>query len=182
MSHCASCDGPLLRDRTVAVVGGGDSALQEALTLAESAAEVIVFQRGEDLTAQAAYRQRALEQPKISVRSGTVVEEIVGESSVTAVRVRELATGETADVEVGGVFVYVGLLPNTEALAGTLPLDAEGRIPTDDLQRTELPGVLAAGIVRRNAAGRAAAAAGEGAAAALAADRYLAGGAWLPEG
>ena len=173
VSHCASCDAPLLRDRVVAVVGGGDSALQEALTLADSVSEVILVQRGETLSAQAVYRRRALEHPKIGVRYGTGVEEILGEQTVTGVR---LAGG--SELEVGAVFVYVGLQPNAELVSEQLRLDADGRVPTDESMRTELPGLLAAGIVRRGAAGRAAASAGDGAAAATAADRYLAGEAW----
>jgi thioredoxin reductase (NADPH) len=178
VSHCASCDAPLMRDRVVGVVGGGDSALQEALTLAESVGEVIVLQRGEELTAQATYRQRALDHPKISVRYSTVVEEILGEDAVTGVRTRDDATGETGELELGGIFVYVGLQPNTELLADHLGLDDDGRVPVDAAMRTELPGVFAAGILRRGAVGQAAISAGDGAAAARAADRYLNGESW----
>jgi thioredoxin reductase (NADPH) len=178
VSHCASCDAPLMRDRTVGVVGGGDSALQEALTLAESVAEVIVLHRGDALSAQAAYREPALEHPKITVHYGTIVEEILGEDSVTGVRTREAASGETQELELGGVFVYVGLQPNTELLADRLELDDDVRVPTDATMRTELPGVLAAGILRQGSLGQAAISAGEGAAAAKAAHRYLTDGSW----
>jgi len=176
VSHCASCDAPLMRDRVVGVVGGGDSALQEALTLAEAAGEVIVLHRGDALTAQAAYRDRALAHPKITVRYGTVVEEILGEDTVAGLRVRAVSSGETEELEVGGVFVYVGLQPNTELLRDRLELDDDGRVPTDATMQTELPGVLAAGILRRGSLGQAAISAGEGAAAAKAADRYLSDG------
>jgi thioredoxin reductase (NADPH) len=178
VSHCASCDAPLMRDRVVAVVGGGDSALQEALTLAESVGEVVVLHRGETLSAQATYRQRALDHPKISVRYGTTVEAILGDDTVTGVRMCDAASGETAELELGGVFVYVGLQPNSELLADHLDLDDDGRVPTDATMRTELPGVLAAGILRRGSLGQAAISAGEGAAAAKAADHYLSGGSW----
>jgi thioredoxin reductase (NADPH) len=178
VSHCASCDAPLMRDRVVGVVGGGDSALQEALTLAEGVAEVVVLHRGDALTAQATYRDRALEHPKISVRYGTVVEEILGDDTVTGVRTRDVASGATDELELGGVFVYVGLQPNTELLAEHVNLDDDGRVPTDATMRTELPGVLAAGILRRGSLGQAAISAGEGAAAAKAADCYLVGGEW----
>jgi thioredoxin reductase (NADPH) len=178
VSHCASCDAPLMRDRVVGVVGGGDSALQEALTLAESVGEVIVVHRGDELDAQATYRQRALDHPKISVRYSTVVEEILGEDAVTGVRTRDDATGETGEVELGGIFIYVGLQPNTELLADHLALDDDARVPTDATMRTELPGVFAAGILRRGAVGQAAISAGDGAAAARAADRYLNGETW----
>jgi thioredoxin reductase (NADPH) len=176
VSHCASCDAPLLRDQVVGVVGGGDSALQEALTLAEFASEVIVFHRRQELSSQETYRRRVLEQPKISVRFGTVVEEILGDEKVAAVRTREAATAAVADVELGGVFVYVGLEPNTELLEGGLQLDSAGCVPTDGRLRTELPGVFAAGILRSDSNGQAAGSIGDGTAAAIAADRYLAGG------
>jgi thioredoxin reductase (NADPH) len=176
VSHCASCDAPLMRDRVVGVVGGGDSALQEALTLAESVAEVIVLQQGAALTAQATYRDQALEHPKISVRYGTTVDAILGDDTVTGVRITE--SGQTSELELGGVFVYVGLQPNTELVADLTDRDAEGRIATDATMRTGRPGLLAAGILRRGSLGQAAISAGEGAAAAKAADRYLTDRIW----
>ncbi len=173
VSHCASCDAPLMRDRTVGVVGGGDSALQEALTLAEAVGEVIVLHRGDALSAQAAYREPALAHPKIDVRYGTVVQEILGEDAVSGVRVQDVASGDVAELELGGVFVYVGLAPNSEYLRDQLDLDEDGRVPTDGALQTPLAGVFAAGIVRRGSLGQAAISAGEGAAAAKAAHRYL---------
>jgi thioredoxin reductase (NADPH) len=177
VSHCASCDAPLMRGRVVGVVGGGDSALQEALTLAESVNEVVVLCRGDDLSAQAAYRDPALAHPKITVRHGTVVEEILGEDTVSGARVHDVASGETSDLELGGIFVYVGLQPNAEYLSERVDLDDDGRIPTDAALQTGLPGVFAAGIVRRGSLGQAAISAGEGAAAAKAAHRLLGGAA-----
>jgi thioredoxin reductase (NADPH) len=173
VSHCASCDAPLMRDRTVGVVGGGDSALQEALTLADAVGEVIVLHRGDALTAQAAYREPALAHPKISVRYGTVVEEILGEDAISGVRTRDVASGDTQDVEIGGLFIYVGLEPNSDCVRDLIALDDDGRIPTDATMQTELAGVFAAGIVRRGSLGQAAISAGEGAAAAKAAHRHL---------
>lgn len=176
VSHCASCDAPLMRDRTVGVVGGGDSALQEALTLADAVGEVIVLHRGDALTAQAAYREPALAHPKISVRYGTLVEEILGEDAIGGVRTRDIASGETQDLDLGGLFIYVGLEPNSDFVRDLIELDDDGRIPTDAAMQTELPGVFAAGIVRRGSLGQAAISAGEGAAAAKAAHRHLDGG------
>jgi thioredoxin reductase (NADPH) len=173
VSHCASCDAPLMRDRTVAVVGGGDSALQEALTLAEAVGEVVILHRGDALSAQAAYREPVLAHPKIDVRYGAVVEEILGEDAVSGVRVRDAASGDVHELELGGVFVYVGLAPNSEYLGDRLELDDDGRVPTDAALQTPLAGVFAAGIVRRGSLGQAAISAGEGAAAAKAAHRYL---------
>ncbi len=173
VSQCASCDAPLVRKRTVAVVGGGDSALQESLTLAEFAERVVVLVRGDKLAAQHAYRQRVAAQPKIEIRFNTVVEEILGAGKVDGVRMRDAGRGAAAELEVAALFVYVGVRPNTAFLHGQVKLDPSGRIPVDDRMRTELPGVFAAGIVRSGSAGRAAASAGDGTVAAIAADRYL---------
>jgi thioredoxin reductase (NADPH) len=181
VSHCASCDAPLLRDRTVGVIGGGDSALQESLTLADQVAEVVVLHRGDELDAQATYRQRAEEHPKITVRYRTVVEEILGDDKVAGVRARDLATDSAEELELAGVFVYVGLQPNSELVQDRLELDADQRIATDAAMRTELPGLFAAGYVRRGSLGQAAISAGDGANAAKTADRYLQTGEWARE-
>jgi thioredoxin reductase (NADPH) len=178
VSHCASCDAPLLKGRVVGVVGGGDSAAQEALTLAEAAARVVMFQRGDGLTAQAAYRERILAQSKIELRCNTEVEEILGETQVTGIRVRDRSDGAAGNLELAGVFVYIGLQPNSAAVEGVVPLDTSGAILTDGAMRTTLRGICAAGAVRSGWPGRAANSAGEGAAAAIAADRYLGSDAW----
>lgn len=179
VSHCASCDAPLLRGRIVGVVGGGDSALQEALTLAQHAARVIVLHRGASFSAQAAYVQRVLENAKIEVRFGTIVDEAVGNGALTGVRTRNVSDGQTSDVELAGLFVYVGLAPATAWLDGALALDPSGRIVVDGALRTSLRGLCAAGTVRSGAAGRAASAAGDGAAAALSVEQYLRDGEWV---
>ena len=182
VSHCATCDGPLLRHRVVGVVGGGDSALQEALTLAQFASRVVVLHRGAALSAQHAYCERASRQPNIEIRLETVVEEVNGDPVLTGVRTRGTAGGARADLELAGLFVYIGLLPNTEWLNGLLDLDPSGRIPTDGMMRCRPAGIFAAGTIRSGSAGRAASAAGDGAAAAVAADRYLTDGAWRTDG
>ncbi len=178
VSHCASCDAPLMRNRIVAVVGGGDSAMQEALTLAEFVSRVIILHRGEALSGQATYRERVTRHPKIDIRLHTVAEEILGAATVTGVRTRDTASGATADLEVAGVFVYIGLQPSTEFLQGWMNLDSSGRIATDGWMRTEAAGICAAGTVRSGSPGRAVASAGDGATAAIAIDRYLTNGSW----
>jgi thioredoxin reductase (NADPH) len=174
VSTCASCDGPLAGGQTVAVVGGGDSALQEALTLAEHAGRVVVLHRGDELDGQASYRERVAAHPGIEVRYGVRVEEILGDDRVGAVRLRDGAGG-IQELEVAAVFPYIGLEACSEPAAGVVALDPDGRIATDEELRTSARGVFAAGLVRSGAAGRAAATAGEGAAAAVTADAYLAG-------
>ncbi len=171
VSHCASCDAPMLRGSPVAVVGGGDSAMQEALALAQHASRVFLFHRGESLAGQESFRQRIAAEDKIEVRAGAVVEEILGDSVVSGVRVRRGA--ETETVEVAAVFAYPGLAPNTDFLQG-LRLDDSGRIVTDAALNAGAPGLFAAGSVRSGWPGRAVGSAGEGTAAALAAERYLA--------
>jgi thioredoxin reductase (NADPH) len=178
VSHCASCDAPLMRGRHVAVVGGGDSALQEALTLAQHVARVIIIHRGRGFTAQAAYCRRVREHSKIEIRFATIVEEVIGDSVLTGVRTRNTEEGTVAELEVAGLFVYVGLAPATAWLNQSLELDPLGRIPTDSAMRCRQPGLLAAGTVRSGSAGRAAASAGDGATAAIAAGRYLRDGEW----
>jgi thioredoxin reductase (NADPH) len=132
---------------------------------------VLILCRGDELNAQATYRARVAEHPKIEVRHGVVVEEILGDSKVTGVRT---AGGE--EIALDAVFVYVGLAPNSEPVADLLSLDTDGHVPTDPSLQTELPGLFAAGIVRSDAAHQAAGSAGDGAAAAKAASRHLANG------
>jgi thioredoxin reductase (NADPH) len=178
VSQCASCDAPLLRDRIVAVVGGGDSAMQEALTLAAFAAKVIILHRGDALTGQACYRDRVTANQKIDIRFDTAVTEILGEAKVTGLRTRQSPDGAVADLEVAAIFAYVGLQPNTAVLQDRLSLDRTGKIPTDGWMRTELAGVCAVGNLRSQSPCRAVSAAGDGASAAVAVDRYLTVGAW----
>lgn len=173
VSHCASCDAPLLRDQPVVVVGGGDSALQEALTLADVVARVTLIQKGPALTAQANYRDRVAAHGKIDVRTNTTVEEIVGTNGVESVRIKDTQSGATETIPAGGVFVYIGFAPNTSYLGGQLRLDEEGGILTDMSLATGLEGIFAAGAVRAAWTGRAVASAGEGTMAAIAADAYL---------
>jgi thioredoxin reductase (NADPH) len=175
ISDCASCDGPMLRDAVAGVVGGGDSALLEALELTEFVSEVIVFHRGDSFRAQQVYQDRVDASPKITVRLGTEVVEVLGDDKVTGVRVRETGSNETSDVELAGLFVYVGGEPQTAFLDGVVELDEQGRVPTDTWMRTTQNGLYAAGSIRRDSAEQAVTAAGDGATAAVAVHRYLQG-------
>jgi len=178
VSHCASCDAPLLRGRIVGVVGGGDSALQEALTLAQHAARVIILHRGTAFSAQSAYIRKVQQNSKIEVRFGTIVEEAIGNGGLSSIRTRTVSDGKTGEVELAGLFIYVGLAPATRLLDGLLALDASGRVTVDGDMHSSQAGVFAAGTVRAGSAGRAASATGDGATAALSVDRYLKDGRW----
>lgn len=178
VSHCASCDAPLLRNRTVAVVGGGDAACQEALTLAVHAAYVHLLHRGAALRAQDFWRRRVSARRNVIAHPNSLVDEIVGEQAVRALRVRDAAGGTASELLVDAVFVYVGLAPNTEFLSELLPLDAKGRLPVDDSLRCSRRGLFAAGSVRAGSCGQALGAASDGVRAAFAAHRFLGDGAW----
>jgi thioredoxin reductase (NADPH) len=173
VSHCASCDGPLYDGQVVGVVGGGDSALQEALTLANFAESVLIFHREENFSGQQSYLQRVLNDSKIAPRYRTAVEEVLGDDQLSAVRVRNLATNEISEVELTGLFVYVGLKPNTAFLKNILKLSDTGHVPTDGWMKTERDGLYAIGDIRQDSAAQAIAAAGDGATAAIAAYRYI---------
>ncbi len=178
VSHCASCDGPLFRGGTVGVVARDDWAYQEALTLAGFASRVLLFEDGEVLPPGHVHRRRVADTSQIDVRPNSVVEEILGEGTVAGVRVRDTASGEVSQVEVGGVFVYAGLAPNSALLAELVALEASGHVPTDAWMRTARPGLLAAGSIRADSAGLAITAASDGALAALAAHRYIEDRSW----
>jgi thioredoxin reductase (NADPH) len=173
VSHCASCDGPLYDGQVVGVVGGGDSALQEALTLSNFAESVLIFNREKCFSGQHSYLQRALSDPKIKPRYCTVVEEILGEDAVTGVRLRDLAADEVSQVDLAGVFVYAGMKPNTAFLKNVLKLSETGHVPTDGWMKTECDGLYAVGDIRKDSAAQAIASAGDGATAAIAAYRYI---------
>jgi thioredoxin reductase (NADPH) len=173
VSQCASCDGAFFAGQEVCVVGGGDSALDEALILAAHASRVTVLHRSRTLVAQSALVDRARACGKIEIIPQAVVEEILGEDAVSAVRWRDLATGTVQTKAARGVFVYVGLEPNTGFLRDMVALDAAGRVETDAMMRTSLRGVFAAGDIRRHSVAQLAASVGDGATAAISAFRYL---------
>jgi thioredoxin reductase (NADPH) len=173
VSHCASCDGPLYSDQTVGVVGGGDSALQEALTLTNYAERVLVFHNGELFSAQHSYRVRVLDNSKIVPHYHCAIEEILGDEVVTGVRMRNLTSGEISRVDLAGLFIYVGLQPNTEFLRRVVTLRGTGHVPTDGWMKTARDGLYAVGDIRQDSPAQAISSAGEGATAAVAAYRYI---------
>jgi thioredoxin reductase (NADPH) len=175
VSHCASCDAPFFVGKEVCVIGGGDSAFDEALTLAQHAAMVTVIHRGARPRAQKALLDRALAVHNLAFMPSCVAEEILGADAVTGLRLRDLGTNKTMTQATAGVFVFVGLEPNTTFLGGVVALDAAGRVETDIMMRTSVAGIFAAGDIRAHSVAQLAACAGDGATAAIAAWRYLRG-------
>jgi len=173
VSFCATCDGFFYRDKDVIVVGGGDSAIDEGLFLTRFARTLKVVHRRDQLRATKINQERALANPKMEFVWDTVVEEVLGEDHVTGARVRNLKTGEESVIAADGVFVYVGLIPNSQLFEGQLALDEQGYIIADGRQRTNIPGVFAAGDVQDPLYRQVVIAAGTGAAAAIEAERFL---------
>jgi thioredoxin reductase (NADPH) len=173
VSYCATCDAAFFRDRTVAVVGGGDAALDEGLFVARFAAKVHVIHRRDALRASAIMQERAFAEPKLEFTWSTVVEEILGSDEVTGVRLRNVVTGVVSTLEVAAVFVFIGMTPNTDYLHGKLPLDGGGHVVVNEWMETPTPGLFAAGDIRANSARQLVTAAGDGVTAAIRADHYI---------
>jgi len=173
VSYCATCDGPFFRDKAVAVIGGGNSALTEALYLSKFASSVKVVHRRNQLRAGDALQKRARMEPKIDFVWDAVVAQIEGDRTVNQLRLTSTKDGTILMLPVAGVFAAIGLEPNTDYLGGTVPLDKGGYIITDELMETGVPGIFAAGDVRHNSVRQAIVAAGDGATAAVLAERFL---------
>jgi thioredoxin reductase (NADPH) len=176
VSSCATCDGFFFRDQHVAVVGGGDSAMEEATFLTKFAETVTIIHRRDEFRASRIMAERALANPKIKVLWNTVVEEILGDDGVVSgVRVREVPTGDVRTVDLAGVFVAIGHDPRNELFKDQVALDENGYVLVDTpTTRTNLPGVFACGDLVDDDYRQAITAAGTGSAAALDAERYLA--------
>ena len=173
VAYCATCDAAFFRDVPVVVVGGGNAAITEALHLAKFASKVTIIHRRDKLRASAVLQEKAFSEPKIDFIWNSVVEEIEGEDTVKRIKLRQVKTGEKSTMEIAGVFVAVGLKPNTDYLKGILKLDAGGYVITDDKMGTNVPGIFAAGDARHNSARQAITAAGDGATAAFYAEKFL---------
>ena len=173
VSYCATCDGAFFNNQVIAVVGGGNVAINDALFLTRFASKVIVIHRRDQLRATKILQERAFAQPKIEFIWDTVVESIGGDNQVGELGLRNVKTGVESKLEVTGVFVAVGLRPNTGYLEGALALSPEGFILVNDQMETEVPGVFAAGDIRAGSARQVSCAVGDGATAAISAERYL---------
>ena len=178
VSQCATCDGPLYSGETVGVVGGGDSATDEALVLAQYADRVLLFHRRDELRAQQELVNRVLAEPKIEVVWNTVIDEVLGENTVSGVSITNLATGTKEARELSGLFVYVGLTPNAAIVGGLLETDGGGHVPVNVSMETSVPGVYAVGDIRQLSSSQLVSAAGDGATAAIFAFRYISGRTW----
>jgi thioredoxin reductase (NADPH) len=172
VSWCATCDGFFFRERTIAIVGGGDSAMEEALFLSRMASSVTIVHRRDQFRASPIMVARALANPAVHVRWNAVVEEVVGEQKVEAVRVRDTVTGELEDIPAAAMFVAIGHDPNTGLVAGQIELDDAGYVVTDGT-RTSVEGVFACGDVQDTEYKQAITAAGSGCMAAMDAERWL---------
>lgn len=173
VSYCATCDGPLFQGQPVAVVGGSDAAITEALHLTQFASKVMVIHRRDQLRATAILQERAFAEPKIEFLWDTTVEKIEGKDFVKRLRLNQVKTGQKSTVQAAGVFVSVGSQPDTEYLKGILPLDSVGHIIAYEKMETKVPGIFVAGDIRQDSARQAITAAGDGAAAAISARRFL---------
>jgi len=173
VSYCATCDAAFFREQPVAVVGGGDAAITEALHLAKFASRVTVIHRRDQLRASRILQEKAFSQPKIEFRWDSIVEKIEGENLVKRIRLRQVKTGEKSALEVAGIFMSIGLKPNTDYLKSILSLDVTGLIITDGKMETEIPGIFAAGDIRHNSARQVITAAGDGATAAIYAEKFI---------
>ncbi len=178
VSACAVCDGalPCFRNKTLAVVGGGDSAMEEATYLTKFASEVIIIHRRGEFRASKVMAERALAHPKIRVEWNTAVVDVLGDDSITGLRLKDTVTGEEREMEVDGLFVAIGHTPNTAFLNGQLELMPNGyvKLPTPWRTSTSVPGVFAAGDVMDDYYRQAISAAGSGCMAALEAERWMA--------
>ena len=173
VSYCATCDGFLFRDREVAVVGGGDTAITDALELSRHAKNVYVIHRRDQLRAGKVLQQRAFGEPKLEFIWSTVVEEVLGDKVLGGLKLSNVKTGQHSILEVAGVFVAVGLMPNSQSFFPILDLDDAGYIVVDETMATSDPGMFAAGDIRRNSPRQVSAAVGDGATAAMSAFKYI---------
>jgi len=173
VSYCATCDGALYRDKVVAVVGGGDSAIEEAMFLTRFASKVYVIHRREELRAQQIIQQRAFENPKMEFIWNSVIQEIKGDKILKELEIYNRKTQQISILKVDGLFIYVGILPNNALLESRLVLDAGGFVLTDEYMHSNIPGIYAAGDIRSKVLRQVVTACSDGAIAAWSAEKWI---------
>ncbi|MBU2461390.1 thioredoxin-disulfide reductase [bacterium] len=173
VSYCATCDGPLFYGKEIAVVGGGDTALEEAIFLTKFASKVSIIHRRNKLRATKLLQERAFSNERIEFVWDSQVIEIFGKDGIEGVRIKNLKTQQGSNFSCGGVFIFVGLTPNTYFLKGIVELDKAGYIITDDEMKTSLDGIFSAGDCRKKDFRQIVTAAGDGAIAAFSAQKYI---------
>jgi thioredoxin reductase (NADPH) len=173
VSYCATCDGAFFQGNQIVVVGGGDSALTEALYLTKFVKEVTIIHRREALRGTKIYQEKVFANPKIKMLWNSVIQEIKGDSTVHSILVKNLKTGEVTEHQIQGVFLYVGLMPRTQFLRELVEMDEDGYVLTAENGETSVKGIFAAGDCRKKLVRQIATAVGDGATAACAAEKYL---------
>ena len=173
VSYCGTCDRAFFRNQDIAVVGGGETALEEAVFLTRFAKKIYLIHRRDKFRGTKINQEKALASPKIQVVYDTVVEEIAGERGVDRVKIKNLKTNAQSELAVTGVFIFVGLIPNTGYLKGFVNLDENGNVPVDVEMRTNVPGVFSAGDCNRKTFRQIVTACGDGAVAAFSAQHYV---------
>ncbi|UCD94901.1 MAG: thioredoxin-disulfide reductase [Candidatus Zixiibacteriota bacterium] len=173
VSYCAICDGAFFKDEIIAVVGGGDAAVEEAIFLTKFGRKVIVIHRRDKLRAQKIIQERAFKNPKIEFIWDSVVESVNGDDKVRSLGLKNVKTGEKSSLEAGAVFVFIGFVPNSNLVREPLEKDAGGYILTDDRMETSIKGIYACGDVRSQLVRQITNAVGDGTTAAVAAEKYI---------
>lgn len=173
ISTCATCDGSFYRGMEVAVIGGGDSALEEGMYLTRFASKVHIIHRRDKFRALAPFVEKARQDPKVEFHLDTVVTSVNGDSQVESLGLKNVKTGELSTLPVAGVFLYIGLIPNTEMFKGFLDLNQQGFIKVDGILETSVPGIFAAGDVRETPLRQIITAAADGAICAYSAGKFL---------
>lgn len=173
VSYCATCDGALYRNKIVAVVGGGDSAVEEAIFLTKFATKVYLIHRRDELRAVHAVQQKARQNPKLEMILDTVVTEIIGDTQVRSLMLQNVKTKATSDLEIAGVFIYVGISPNNELVKNIVQLDETGFVVTDELMKTNIPGLFIVGDLRKKSLRQVVTATADGAIAAFEAEKLI---------
>jgi thioredoxin reductase (NADPH) len=173
VSYCATCDAAFFKDQVVAVVGGGDAAMDEGLFVTRYASKVYVIHRRDELRASAILQERAFANEKMEFVWNTVVTEIEGVDAVERVKLHNIVTNEDSTLDLAAVFIFIGHHPNSEYLRSYVKMDEGGHIYVNDWMETEVPGLFAAGDIRVNSARQVVSAAGDGATAAIRADHYI---------